>query len=60
MTKGKNSYPSPAQIRRLVEAARDAGFQVVALKINSAGEVTIVDKSVLPIKDEDNDLSRYV
>lgn len=60
MTKGKNSYPSPAQVRRIVEAAREAGLQVVALKINSAGEVTIVDKSVLPIKDDCDDLSHYV
>lgn len=56
----KPTYPSPAQIRRVLEAVRAVGFEVAALKISNDGEVTVIDKSVLSIKDKREDLSQFV
>ena len=53
-------FPTKAQILRLVEAAKAAGIIVGAVRVNTSGEVTIVDKEALTTKDRGDDLSNYV
>ena len=53
-------FPTKAQILRLVEAAKAAVIIVGAVRVNTSGEVTIVDKEALTTKDRGDDLSNYV
>ena len=59
MTAKRVPYPTKAQILRLIEAAKAAGIVIGAIRVSPTGDVTVLDKSVTPAKDEP-DFSEYV
>ena len=42
-TRAKRAYPTPAQIKKVVQGARDAGVNVVGVEVTPDGSIRISD-----------------
>jgi len=48
------------RVRGLYEAASEAGFTVGAIRMSASGEISLVDKSLLPSEDSADDLNGFI
>ena len=48
------------RVRGLYEAASEAGFSVGAIRMSASGEISLVDKSLLPSEESADDLNGFI